>query len=90
MWISVKNELPPMYHRVLVCRELHIEGLEHVIKVCDIAHLEGHGPTDRWRLDSQQFSLLPCAPTLESGIISHWMRLPGLPKTSNTNKKGKS
>lgn len=89
-WINVKDELPKVNNMVLVCRELHIEGLKRVIRVHDIARLEGHQPSDRWRLESQQFSLLPCVPTLDSGIISHWMPLPELPKETKNKTKTKT
>ncbi len=79
-WISVKEKLPPTHHRVMVCRELRIVGLEHPMLTYDIGILEGTEASDRWKLDSQAYSPLPCTPTLNSGIITHWMELPELPQ----------
>lgn len=79
-WYNVKEKLPPVCCRVMVCRELRIDCLDHPILTHDIGILEGTGPSDRWKLDSQQYSPLPCTPTLDSGIITHWARLPKLPE----------
>ena len=78
-WISVKDELPPVGKRVLVCRELRIECLDKPILMHDIGSLECNEPHGRWRLSSQQFSVLPVEPTVSSGIISYWMELPKIP-----------
>ncbi len=79
-WISVEEKLPPTHHRVMVCRELRIDGLDHPILTHDIGMLEGTEPSDRWKLNSQDYCVLPCKPTISSGIISHWMELPKLPQ----------
>jgi len=79
-WISVKEKLPPVCCRVLVCRQLRIVCLARPVLTYDIGMLKGTEPGDRWRLDSQQYCVLPCEPTLESGIVSHWMKLPELPE----------
>lgn len=79
-WYDVREKLPPTHSRVMVCRELRIECLDHPILTHDIGILEGTGPLDRWKLDSQQYSPLPTTPTLSSGIITHWARLPKLPE----------
>ncbi|MBQ9646131.1 MAG: hypothetical protein IJV24_07230 [Prevotella sp.] len=79
-WYDVKEKLPPTHSRVMVCRELRIECLDHPILTHDIGMLEGTGPSDRWKLDSQQYSPLPTTPTLSSGIITHWAWLPKLPE----------
>ena len=79
-WISVKEKLPPTHHLVLVCREIRIDCLDHPILTTDIGMLTGTGLYDRWNFESQQYSPLPQKPTLESGIVTHWMELPKLPK----------
>ena len=79
-WYDVKEKLPPTHCRVMVCRELRIECLDHPILTHDIGMLKGTGPSDRWELDSQQYCPLPTTPTLSSGIITHWARLPKLPE----------
>ena len=80
-WISVKDKLPETHDRVLVCRIIKVMDFE--IQTHDIGYLEGTGGSDRWRLDSQQYSPLPTTPTLDSGIITHWMPLPKLPDKKN-------
>ncbi len=84
-WISVKEKLPPTMCLVMVCREIRIDCLDHPILVHDIGMLEGTGPSDRWKLESQQYCPLPCKPTLRSEIVTHWMKLPKLPNSNNTN-----
>ena len=79
-WYNCKEKLPPTNSRVLVCRELRIDGIDHPILTHDIGILEGTGMSDRWRLESQTYCLLPCKPTVSSGIISHWAKLPKLPE----------
>ena len=79
-WYDVKKKLPPTHCLVMVCRELRIKGLDHPVLTHDIGMLEGTEPSDRWKLESQQYSPLPCTPTLSSGIITHWARLPKLPE----------
>ena len=78
-WHRTKDKLPSTHTRVLVCREIRLDCLDHPILTHDIGILKGTGPSDRWELESQQFSILPCEPTVGSGIISHWMELPQLP-----------
>ena len=64
-WISVEDKLPPTHHRVLVCRELRIESFNPIFSH-DIGYLEGTGEYDRWKLSSQEYSPLPCTPTVGS------------------------
>jgi hypothetical protein len=78
-WHNVKDKLPKTEHRVLVCRELRIDSLDHPILVHDIGVLHGTDLFDRWSLESQQYCILPVEPTLNSGIITHWAELPKLP-----------
>ena len=78
-WYDVKEKLPPTHQLVMVCREIRIPGMNFVIQSHDIGMLEGTGAYDRWRLESQQYSPLPTKPTIESGIITHWQRLPKFP-----------
>lgn len=77
-WYDVKEKLPPTHNRVLVCREIRISGFPP-IPTHDIGMLKGTDPSDRWELESQQYSPLPTTPTLRSGIVTHWARLPKLP-----------
>lgn len=76
-WVSVKEKLPQTHVQVMVCRIMRVMDFE--IRVIDIGVLLGTGGYDRWELQSQQFSLLPTKPTLDSGIVTHWARLPKLP-----------
>ena len=77
-WYDVQEKLPPTYKRVMVCREIRIQGFAP-IPTYDIGILKGTNQSDRWELDSQQYSPLPLKPTLSSGIVTHWARLPKLP-----------
>lgn len=83
-WISVKTRLPDTYKRVLVCRIIKIMDCE--LQTHEIGYLDRAGGYDRWRLDSQVFSPLPLCPTLDSGIITHWMPLPKLPPKKEDTK----
>ena len=78
-WYDVKEKLPPTNTRVLVCFELRAKLLDHPIQTHEIGILEGTEPLDRWRLESQHYSPHPFSPTLSSGFITHWARLPKLP-----------
>ena len=78
-WYDCKEKLPPTHHRVMVCREIRVDFLDHPVLTHDIGMLTGTEPSDRWKLDSQQYCALPCTPTVSSGIISHWGFLPQLP-----------
>lgn len=84
-WYDVKEKLPPTHNRVMVCREIRIQGF-NPIQTYDIGILEGTNPLDRWSLDSQQYSPLPITPTLSSGIVTHWCRLPKLPEKKGGEK----
>lgn len=77
-WYDVKDKLPPTHKCVMVCREIRIQ--DFVIQIHDIGMLEGTNPSDRWRLESQQYSPLPTTPTLSSGIVTHWCSLPKFPE----------
>lgn len=78
-WYDVNEKLPQTHTMVMVCREIRIQGFDP-IQTHDIGMLEGTNPSDRWRLESQQYSPLPTTPTLSSGIVTHWCRLPKLPE----------
>lgn len=83
-WYDVTEKLPPTHTWLMVCREIRIQGF--VIQVHDIGMLEGKNPSDRWRLESQQYSPLPVNPTLSSGIVTHWYHLPKLPEKEGGEK----
>lgn len=74
-WISTTERLPESMHSVLAIRKLTIPNCDVVIPSYEIARING----DRWELDSQQWCILPCTPTIDSGIITHWMELPKEP-----------
>lgn len=74
-WISTKERLPESNHRVLAIRRLSVKNIDTCIQSYEIAYINGN----RWKLDSEQWSMLPCTPTIDSGIITHWMELPEKP-----------
>lgn len=84
-WISVRDSLPPTHEHVLVCRIIKVMDFE--IQSHDIGMLLGTGRYDRWELQSQQFSPLPTKPTLDSGIITHWMKLPKYPPKEDAGQE---
>lgn len=77
-WYDCKEKLPPTHTRVMVARELRLQGFDPIL-THDIGMLKGTEEFDRWKLESQQYCALPCEPTIRSGIISHWAKLPKLP-----------
>ena len=88
-WYDVNEKLPETMTRVMVCREVKIDvGDEKIVFPShDIGVLQGTGPHDRWKLESQQYCMLPVEPMLCANIVTHWCRLPKLPTTSRTEKK---
>ena len=86
-WYDVNEKLPPTHCLVMVCREIRIPDLDIVIQTHDIGMLKGTDPSDRWELESQHYSPLPTTPTLSSGIVTHWARLPKLPHQEKGGKK---
>lgn len=77
-WYDASERLPRVNTRVMVCREIRVCGV--AIQAHDIGVLEGTDPSDRWTLESERYSPLPASPTLRSGIVTHWCRLPKLPE----------
>ena len=76
-WHKTSEELPEEDgHRVIVRVGRRIEGVDHVFYSYDIGMVRD----GRWRLDSQGYSPLPYSPTIDSGLITHWMEIPELPK----------
>lgn len=75
-WYSVKEKLPPLDKRVLLCREVKITS-DYIIPVCEIGKLR---EDDRFHLEGQRGSILPLTPTVNSGIITYWAALPKCPK----------
>lgn len=82
-WYDVKVKTPPTNRMLLVCRALRIASIGHSVFIHDIGTLEGTSPSDRWHLQSQLYSPLPCEPTLASGYITHWAFLPELPEVKD-------
>lgn len=82
-YIPTTERLPESMHSVLAIRELTIPECDAVIQSYEIAYIDGI----RWTLESQQWSVLPCTPTIDSGIITHWMELPEKPSLEKGGTK---
>jgi hypothetical protein len=73
-WRSTKDKLPPQHERVLLCRKIDIS--DYQFGKIEIGFLGGD---DRFHLESQKAYILPITPHKESGIITHWAKLPKCP-----------
>lgn len=83
-WIPTNERLPESGRKVLVIRNITIEGLvDGTFQKHELAYIDNN----RWKLDSQEFCILPCTPTIDSGIITHWMPLPKEPSLENGDTK---
>ena len=85
-WYDCKKKLPPINTMVLVLRQIRLDFLDHPVLVHDIGVLKGTDSDSRWELESQNYAPLPIKPTVDSGIITHWARLPKFPINKEEEK----
>ena len=87
-WYNCKEKLPPIYTKVLVCREIRVSGFNPMLTY-DFGMIRGIEACDRWELGSQYGLILPQKPTIGSGIVTHWARLPKLPDREKVFEEAK-
>jgi len=82
-WYSTKEKLPKKGEWVLICVKHKIDKFYYYTH--DIGKITNE---DRWCLDSQQYNrVLQLKPTVDSGIVTHWAKLPKLPEQEEKGGK---